>query len=105
MHFVGGVTHSQLPPYLLSADCLVLPSDSVESFGLVLIEAMACGLPVVASNLPGVRTTVRHENDGYLVPPGGRRLARIGVDSANWSRSRRAKSNGNARTTKGHKGL
>ena len=70
VHFVGGVTHSQLPPYLLAADCLVLPSDSVESFGLVLIEAMACGLPVVASNLPGVRTIVRHENDGYLVPPG-----------------------------------
>ena len=67
-HFTGNVTHSQLPPYLVASDCLVLPSDSVESFGLVLIEAMACELPVIATNLPGVRTLVNDGCDGYLVP-------------------------------------
>jgi glycosyltransferase involved in cell wall biosynthesis len=69
-HFVGRVAHQQLPPYLAAADLLVLPSDSVESFGLVLIEALACGKPVIASDLPGVSTIVRDQTDGLRVPPG-----------------------------------
>lgn len=70
VHFVGEVPHSSLPPYLAACDGLVLPSDSVESFGLVLIEAMACGRPVIASALPGVATVVDHGKDGLLVTPG-----------------------------------
>lgn len=70
VHFAGGVPHSRLPPYVTAMDMLVLPSDSVESFGLVLIEAMACGRPVIASNLPGVGSLISPGRDGFLVPPG-----------------------------------
>ena len=48
-------------------DILVLPS-SAEGFGLVLIEAMAAGVPVVATNVPGIRDVVRDNETGLLVP-------------------------------------
>jgi glycosyltransferase involved in cell wall biosynthesis len=69
-HFVGSVDHGALPNFYAAADIVVLPSDLQESFGLVLIEAMACGKPVVASNLPGVRLVVSDDLDGLLVYPG-----------------------------------
>jgi glycosyltransferase involved in cell wall biosynthesis len=50
-------------------DVLVLPSEA-EGFGLVLIEAMAAGVPVVATNAPGIRDVVQHEVNGLLVPIG-----------------------------------
>ena len=46
---------------------VVLPSEA-EGFGLVLIEAMASGIPVVATDAPGIRDVVRHEVTGLLVP-------------------------------------
>jgi len=50
-------------------DCLVLPS-AAEGFGLVLIEAMAAGVPVVATRVPGIREVVREDQTGLLVPLG-----------------------------------
>jgi glycosyltransferase involved in cell wall biosynthesis len=53
------------------ADVTVLPSTTMgEAFGLVLVESLACGTPVIASALPGVRTVVDHSTDGLLVQPG-----------------------------------
>lgn len=69
--FVGRVADAELPAYYRAADVTVLPSLTMgEAFGLVLVESLACGTPVVASNLPGVRTVVDHTRDGLLVPPG-----------------------------------
>jgi glycosyltransferase involved in cell wall biosynthesis len=68
--FAGAVPHDQLPPFYAAADIVVLPSSPPESFGLVLIEALACGVPVVAQRIPGVRSVVTHGQDGLLVQPG-----------------------------------
>lgn len=68
--FVGAIPHEDLPPYYAAADVVALPSFPPESFGMVLIEAMACGKPVVAHDIPGVRSVIRDGEDGLLVPPG-----------------------------------
>ena len=70
VRFTGPVRHGDLPPYFAAADLVVLPSDGTESFGVVLIEAMASGRPVVATDLPGVRDIVSPGRDGLLVRPG-----------------------------------
>lgn len=68
--FCGRVPAADLPTYYSLADLLVLPSTTRgEAFGMVLIEALACATPVIASNLPGVRSVVAHGSDGLLVPP------------------------------------
>ncbi|MGB9775688.1 MAG: glycosyltransferase family 4 protein [Anaerolineae bacterium] len=70
VRFVGTVPHRELPPFYAASDLVVLPSFPPESFGMVLIEAMACGRPVIAHDIPGVRTVVSTGKDGLLVRPG-----------------------------------
>lgn len=64
--FVGSVAHHELPFFYAAADVCVMPSYS-ESFGLVALEAQACGCPVVASGVSGLRSVVRDEVSGYLI--------------------------------------
>jgi glycosyltransferase involved in cell wall biosynthesis len=69
--FAGRVSDADLPFYYAAADIGVLPSFTMgEAFGIVLLEAMACAKPVVASRLPGVRDVVNDGKDGFLVTPG-----------------------------------
>jgi len=68
--FVGAVDEEQKARYHASADVFVAPNVGGESFGIVLLEAMAAGLPVVASNIPGFRGVVKDARQGLLVPPG-----------------------------------
>ena len=63
--FVGRVDHDELPLYYNAADVCVVPSY-YESFGLVALESMACGTPVVASRVGGLPTIVHHGHTGYL---------------------------------------
>lgn len=64
--FVGSVAHHELPYFYAAADVCVMPSYS-ESFGLVGLEAQACGCPVVASDVSGLRSVVREGVTGFLV--------------------------------------
>jgi phosphatidylinositol alpha-mannosyltransferase len=66
---VGSVPHRALPAYHAAADVFVTAAVGQESFGLVLVEAMAAGVPVVASDIPGYREVARHGVDALLVPP------------------------------------
>ena len=64
--FVGAQPQDRLPAWYVAADATVLPSY-YESFGMVALEAMACGSPVVASRVGGLHTTVRDRVTGLLV--------------------------------------
>ena len=64
--FLGSVAHHELPFFYSAADVCVMPSYS-ESFGLVGLEAQACGCPVVGSGVAGLRSVVRDEVSGYLI--------------------------------------
>lgn len=66
--FAGRIGHDLLPFYYTAADVCAIPSH-YEPFGLVAIESMACGTPVVASNVGGLKFTVVPEETGLLVPP------------------------------------
>jgi len=67
--FVGAQRQEALRTHYVAADVTVLPSH-YESFGMVALEAMACGSPVVASRVGGLTTTVRDGVTGFLVPEG-----------------------------------
>lgn len=66
---LGAVTHDRVPGLLRAADVAVAPATGQESFGYTLVEAMAAGAAVVATDIPGYREVARDDLDALLVPP------------------------------------
>jgi glycosyltransferase involved in cell wall biosynthesis len=84
--FLGSVAHSELPELYRKAAMFVLPS-SADATPLALLEAMASGVPPVASSLHGILQVIRHRHNGLLVPPGdlealGAAMAELAADAS-----------------------
>jgi glycosyltransferase involved in cell wall biosynthesis len=69
VEFIGPVRHDEVPAQLREFDVYAAPSRQ-ESFGVAVVEAMACGLPVVVSDAGGLPDVVQHEVNGLVVPVG-----------------------------------
>ena len=93
VHFLGAQPREAMPTIYSAADVTVIPSYH-ESFGLVAVESLACGTPVVATRAGGLTTVVRHGETGYLVPrcPGffAGRLDALLRDRDSWQRMSQA---------------
>ncbi len=70
IEWLGRISDEQKAGYLRGVDVFCAPSISGESFGVVLLEAMAASAPIVASDLPGYRNVARPDTQAVLVPPG-----------------------------------
>jgi phosphatidylinositol alpha-mannosyltransferase len=70
IEWLGRISDEEKAGYLRSVDVFCAPSMSGESFGVVLLEAMAASAPIVASDLPGYRNVARPDVQALLVPPG-----------------------------------
>jgi len=69
VHFIGYVPEQDKPRYFRSCDVFCAPSLGFESFGIVLLEAMAAGRAIVASDIPGYRSVLTNEREGVVVEP------------------------------------
>ncbi|MDI6840582.1 MAG: glycosyltransferase family 4 protein [bacterium] len=94
IYFEGFISPEILPRYYTSCDVFCSPAIGMESFGIVLLEAMASGKPVVATNIPGYREVITNGLNGILVEPKNPKSiadAIIGIFKNNELRTRLAK--------------
>lgn len=70
VHLVGRIPEAQLPHCYAAADCFVLPTRALECFGLIVLEAYAAGIPVIASDAAAIPELVRQVGREWLYPAG-----------------------------------
>ncbi len=94
----GGAQAQDLLPYYYSAAQVVVVPSHYESFGMVALEAMACGTPVIASDVGGLSYTVQDGETGYLVPNGNSQALaeKIALVLSNRALARQLGANGRA---------
>ncbi|MDD5094663.1 MAG: glycosyltransferase family 4 protein [Dehalococcoidia bacterium] len=78
--FSGYVTNNDLPRYYQTADIFCAPAIGLESFGIVLLEAMAASKPIVASDIGGYASVITRDSDGLLVKPGNAKAIAEAID-------------------------
>jgi glycosyltransferase involved in cell wall biosynthesis len=99
VHFLGAVPHAELPGVLRACNLFLLTTEPPESFGIVLIEAMSCGLATIVTEYPGVRAVVDDGETGLVIEPASpvatadaiRRLAGSRAERARMGRAGREK--------------
>jgi phosphatidylinositol alpha-mannosyltransferase len=69
LHFAGMVSRDTLPRFYASCDLFCSPAVEKESFGIVLLEAMASGAPVIGTDIPGYLTLLHDKKNALVVPP------------------------------------
>lgn len=89
IHFMGHVPSADLPRWYATGDVFISPASSHESFGIVLLEALATGRPVVASDIPGYRSVLEPDEHALLFPPGDVRALANAVTSLVLDESKR----------------
>jgi glycosyltransferase involved in cell wall biosynthesis len=98
VNFLGGVSDDELASAYRQADIFVLPSiNSHEAFGVVLLEAMASGVPVIASDLPGVRSVFTDGQEGLQIIPGNQQDLSAKIEYLLQNRALRVQMGRNAR--------
>ncbi len=69
IHFLGMISDEKLVELYQSANALCVPSIGNESFGIVLLEAMAAGIPIVSTSIHGYANVIQHQSNALMVPP------------------------------------
>lgn len=98
---LGRVPHEQMATLMTAADVVCVPSNK-EGFGLVAVEAMACGVPVVASDVGGLPEIVADGSNGLLVPPADPDRLAVALASILQARNMEAFAETARRTALGH---
>src|SRR5205085_4484343 len=93
VEWLGRLDDEQVARRLRGADVFCAPSLHGESFGVVLLEAMAAQTPIVASDLPGYRNVARAGHDALLVEPGDARVLADGLRSEEHTSELQSQSN------------
>ena len=96
IRFVGSVNSSEIVAHYQQADFLIHPA-LVESFSMTLLEAMSCGLPIIASDIGGIPELVEHDINGLLISPGDIPALAKAINRMAESKSLRARFSGASR--------